>query len=327
MSVKASITKATKTTTTSNSVGSTPVNRTGTTQAIIDVEADSADAIAKELGITSETTIATEAGVEVIQGNPVPPVTSGTGNSLIVRPEASVNPYTANSGGALEGEFDMNDLRMPQLKLVNGSGELSQKWNQGTLLFADELLWNPPNIQPGAKNPTLIFIPVRIKKQFRENLSQEEVQEGAMPRVVNTRAEAEEMGGSTVWAGNQKPRWSPSAACMFLLQEPEHQDRLDEDRHPAFSYQLDGKNWALGMYFAGGVAYNESAKLILSNAYTVLKEKGQIVLHKRLWTFQVGKKKAGNFSIFVPVMRLTRENTGPEAVEFIQSIMSAGAVE
>lgn len=299
---------------------------------VIDSESpDSVDQFARELGVESITTVGN--GTTAEQVEVAEPVTEGAeapSQALAKRqthPAPALNQYTANSGGGLEGEFESSDLQMPQLKIVNGSGELSQKFNQGSLILGDQILWTPPSLKPDANNPILTFIPVKVKKQFRENLSQDEVQEGLLPRVVNTRAEAEELtgAGSTEWVGNQKPRWSPSAACMFLVQEPEHNESAEEDSQ--FIRQLDGKNWALAMYYAGGMAYKESAKVILSNAYTVLRRQGRIVLHARLWTLQVTKKKAGNFGVFVPVLRLTREDTGPDATQAIEDIIGGSHAE
>jgi hypothetical protein len=280
---------------------------------------EGADQLARELGVESVTTIGDGARAVPLED----PTTHNQTAVAIRQPQPVGKLNLPDSGGGLEGEFEVSDLKTPQLKIVNGSGELSQKFNQGSVLFSDELIWDPPNLQPGAKNPVLFYVPLRIKKQLRENLTQDEVQEGLLPRVVNTKAEAEELSGPgcTNWINNQKPRWSPSAACLLLVQEPEHQDGVD--RHAAFTTQLDGENWALAMFYAGGVAYGESARVMLSNAYTSLRDRatGRVVLHKRVWTFQVAKVKRGNFSIFVPVVRMTREETGPDAVEFINNLL------
>lgn len=296
---------------------------------VIDVDtAEGADQLAKELGIESVTTVGTGEGAQTIDVATIETEQrQQQAQAVAVRQTQAVNPYTASSNGGLEGEYDASDLTMPQLKIVNGSGELSQRYNQGSLIFGDNLIWSPPNLQPGAKNPVLTFIPLKVKKQFRENLTQEEVQEGLLPRVVNSRAEAEAMSGSdtaTQWVGNQKPRWSPSAFCIFLIAQPEHQD---SENPVEFTQTLDDRNWALCRYYAGGMAYNESAKVILSNAYTVLRVNGRITLHKRLWTFQVAKKKAGNFGVYVPVLRLSKEETGPDATAFIQDMIGSQAAE
>lgn len=296
---------------------------------IVDAESsDSTNELARQLGVEAVTTVG---GVtEIHQAVPVEEAESSDApQAVAVRhnaPPPAVNRYTADSGGGLEGEFEQSDLKIPQLKIVNGSGALSQKFNQGSLILGEQLLWMPPNLQqPNAKNPTLVFIPVKVKKQFRENLTQEQVTEGLMPRVVNSRAEADDLAGdpnSTQWVNGQRPRWSPSATCLLLVAEPELNESVEQDSQ--FMRRYDDRNWALAVYYASGMGYAESAKVILSNAYTVLRERsGRIVLHKRLWTWQVGKKKPGQFAVFVPILRLTREDTGPETLEAIEDIIGA----
>lgn len=281
-----------------------------------DVDENSADKLAAELEAGAPVPGSEEAADAEINGS----------RAVALRPNAAVAPvgrFVEESGGGLEGEFDQSDLKLPQLKIVNGSGELSQKFNQGTLLYSDEKIWNPPDLDKGAKNPTLIFVPVTIKKQWRENLTPEEVEDGNMPRMVNSRAEAEALTGegTTQWVGGEKPRWSPSARCVFLLQAPEGCE------HPAFCNHLDGKDWALAVYYAGGMGYNESAKQIFNAAQISLKEAGKIMLHKKLWTWQVVKKTGGKFTVFVPQVRLTKEETGAEVRELCNRVLGVRNIE
>lgn len=224
--------------------------------------------------------------------------------------------YSDASGGGVEGDFDTDDIKLPQLKLVNGSGPLSKTFNQGSTIFADLLLWEPPRLQAGASNPVMRFVPLKIVKQFRENLTQDEIDQETMPRIVNSRAEAERIGGTTQWIGGQKPRWSPSAKCIFLLEEPEGTD------HPGFTISIDGKNYALAVFYASGMGYGESAKVIFNAAQTTLKDPrtGRISLHKRFWTFKVGRKQSGLFNVWVPAVQVTKEETGPQIAELAAQI-------
>lgn len=296
---------------------------------VIDLDdPNSADQLARELGVQSETSIGTGDGSETLPEPPessLPVVTrediERTADGPVVRPEPD---------GAISGEFDRSDVKLPQFKIVNGSGELAQKFNQGALIFADERVWIPPGLSAGNKNPILHFVPLTLKKQFRENLTPEEVDEGLMPRVVGTKDEAREMGGTTEWVKNEdgtstKPRWSPSGTCVLLIQEPEYQDREEDDRHPGFSFTLDGKNWAVGIYYCSGTAYPEFITPIYNNSFTNLREQGRVVLHKRLWTLQVVKKKSrkATFSVFVPQIRLLRKDTGPELRDFVAEYLGS----
>lgn len=260
----------------------------------VDVDESAADKLANELGVG--------AAAEAAE------VTEPATTAVITRSAPSaVTAYRDVSDGGIEGEFDESDFRPPQLKIVNGSGELARQYNQGALLYAGQLLWQPPMANTPTK--TMKIVPVKITKQWRENLTPEEVADELMPRIVDTREEAERLGGpgSTRWQGDQKPRWSPSARCLFLLQEPDNCD------HPGFTSTLDGKNWGPAVFYASGMAYNESAKQIFNTAQISLRGADRkICLYKRIWTFAVERSKGGKFTVFIPKLTLTREETGPE---------------
>lgn len=266
--------------------------------------------IANAMDIPSSVEVVSESAPEEsapATGNPASGSNPTTG--LATRPSATVNRYTEESNGGAEGDWDQDDIRLPQLKIVNGSGPLSQLHHQGTLLLADEVLWEPPKLIQGAVNPITDIVPIKLVKQFRENLTKEEMDDGVMPRIATSREDAENMGGTTRWINNEKPRWSPSARLLFLLAEPENCE------HPAFTAQLDGKNYAACVYYASGTAYNESAKMIFNAGQVNLRENGKTVYEKKFWTFQVTKKKAGDFMVFVPLLRLTKREVGPDLRE------------
>lgn len=285
------------------------VPSTASSDAVIDtstqpVDENAADRLAQELGVGLTPT---EPPVDTTEAMPV----------AVLGAKPAVSPYSSASDGGLEGEFDQSDFKLPQLKIVNGSGPLSKEYNQGTLLYADELLWGPPDIKDPKKNPIMRIVPVKAIKQWRENLTQDEVKEGIMPRVVSTREEAESLGGTTRWIGNEKPRWSPSAKIVFLLQEPENCS------HPGFSTQLDGANYAPAVYYSSGSSFKDTAGAIFNAALISLKDNGRVMLHKKFWTFQVIKKQAGDFTVFVPALRLLRDETGPELRDFVAQFNNA----
>lgn len=287
----------------------------------IDVEATahvvddkSADALAAEL----EAGAPVPGGDEEVEQQTAAPAPAAT--ALAVRPPMAMARYSEGSGGGLEGDFDETDIRLPQLKIVNGSGELAQKFEQGTLLYGDERLWGPPSLTDASLNPTLRFVPIQLKKQWRENLTQEEVEDGAVPRTVNSVAEAEALSGigATQWQDERKGKWSPSARCVFLLEAPA------DCESPAFSLALDGKQWALAVYYAGGTAYNETAKQIFNTAQISLKENGRVLLHKKVWSLKVFKKQFTKFGVYMPKIALTKDETGSGVRDLALSVTQPG---
>lgn len=274
------------------------------------VDENAADRLAAELGVGGATIDISPEGAENDASTPQ------QGNTVSLATTTTVNAST----GGIRGEVDQNDFRMPQLKVVNGSGKLSQEYNQGTLLYADEQLWSPPDIKEPKNNPTMRIVPVLMDKLWRQNLSPDEVEGGMMPQVVATKDQAEALGGSTLWINNEKPRWSPSAKIVFLLQEPEGCN------HPGFSIRMDGANWAMAVFYASGTSYGETFKVINSVSYMSLRENNDIMLHKKVWTMQVVKKPAGKFFVFVPSLKLLREETGPELREFVSAMNGSQSV-
>lgn len=257
--------------------------------------------------------------------------------ALVTTRSAPVERYSAVSDGALAGEFDETDLRHPALRLVNGSGKLSNAWQQGTLLFADEQLLPPPDLKAANPDHYFRFVPLRLEKSFRENLTDEQVKAGIMPRVAATIAEVESLGGTTQWIGDTKPSWSPTAKCLLLVEKPEKFD------HPNFVIPIGDKLYAAGVFYASNSAYRHFAQLLFNSALTALlipdldengvqkrSPKGHPLLKpylpKMFWVWHTVKRVSDKFSTFGPEIKLDNGPdavTGPEIREFIATILAS----
>ncbi len=268
---------------------------------------------------------------------PAPTTTAVAERPSTAVESASPNRFSESSDGALEGDWDNSDRRFPRLQIVNGSGKLSEKWNQGTTLFAEEQLLPVPD--PRTPNPahTFKFVPIWLRKQFRENLSQEEMASGLSARIVSSIREVESLGGTTQWIGKQKPSWSPSAQVLMLVARPDV--AID---HPGFDLELDGTRYGLAMFYASGTAFALTAKLIFNQAQTSLlvpvldgegkptkNERGfpvkKTMLYKHPWSWSTVKKAFDKFAVFVPDVKLdVRNQTGPElrayAAELLETV-------
>lgn len=230
------------------------------------------------------------------------------------------------SGGAFEGEFDTGDIRHAQLKIVQGSGPMSQKFQIGALVLGDEELLPPGHPDPAkaAANPLLKFVPVQIKKQFRENISQEDYANGVMPRIANSLAEVEALGGTTQWIGGEKPSWSPSGRVLMLVKRPENSE------HPAFAFELDGDVWAPCVFYAAGGSWTAFPKVIFSNQTSLFEgvpPNRRVVLPKYTWSFRAVRKQYEKFAVLQPEVRmLIKEPSGKEVRAFAQELIN-GPVE
>lgn len=264
-------------------------------------------------------------------GTPIPttPVTAVTPTP----PSGPVERYRSEDTD--EDGFGQSDLKFPALRVVQGSGKLSQLHNVGTLALGTDIenltvLAEPPKAKEDGF--AIRFIPVKLKKQWREVLTQEESAEGNMARIVDTIEEVEALGGTTQWVGESKPSWRPSARCLILIEKPEGVD------DPQFSQELDGKLYCPAVFYASNSAYGAFAQIIFNTARISLLEpvldgqgqptkstNGAIIKKpcypKNIWTLSVAKRPSGDFTIFVPKPKLVaKELTGPEARAFCDQL-------
>jgi len=312
MAIKASLKKT----------GKAPVVTTDAPKAV-DVETTSTDLEAAVAGETPQ-----EAG----PGEPA-------NQAVATRPKnTGVARYNDPESG-FEGAWGADDLKFPQLKIVQGSGKLSKEFNIGTIIYGDQVLFEPCNKVKKEVPRRLRFVPMLISKQFREKLSQDRVDEGEQARIVNTISEVEECGGTTRWVGDSMPDnyWEASARNLFLIEKPEDND------HPGFALDLDGKQYAVAVYYAAGAAFRASSKVIFNTAKTslfvpVLDEAGKPVfngkapvkralLYKCFWTIEWDMVTAGKYTPYRPTVRLIKEETGEEVRSYCSDLLTGGAVE
>ncbi len=231
------------------------------------------------------------------------------------RYQAQPPALSVESGGQLQGGFDRSDIKMPLIKVVQGSSTLKEEFREGDVVFGENLLLESPPTK-GGEPQQFRFIPFMLKKQYRQNLTQEEIDDGEMPAIVDTLDEVHALGGTTQWMGKTKPSWGPLGTVSMLIEQPEG----NED--PQFSLEFDGNNFAVAQYIAGGSAYTHCPKVILNNALTMLLEpmmdpqsgkplltpsgqpRKRPVLYRAFWTFHVTRVRVRDFLIFQPRVKL-----------------------
>lgn len=256
-------------------------------------------------------------------------------NAVATRPNAEVSRFAANSGGGLSGDWGREHVKFPSMKIVQGSGPMSQKFKTGQLVFADEVLLAEPD--PTSKPPfvpTMRFIPLKLDLKWRENVSKEAYAAGTRARIFNHRSEVEQIGATTRWIGfgptAQRPNFQESVTCLVLLEQPQQKPGVD---HPAFSIELNGKFYAPCVFYATGGGFTNFAKVIF-NAQLTLQvpsptgEKdanGRIIkstyIPKKVWTWETVKRDSNGNIIFVPSIRMAEETT-PELREFADQILA-----
>lgn len=277
-----------------------------------------------------------------ISAEPTPAGTVQHGALVLAPGGTALSPRThralpvMSSSSGLIGEWDSGDVKFPALKIVQGSGQLSQTYNSGTLILGDDELLPPPDLKNPKPEHTFRFVPVTLEKQYRENISQEDAASGAMPRIVSTLTEVEALGGTTQWINDEKPSWGPSARILLLVERPENVPGSGSD-HPGFVLELAGKLYAPAVYYAAGSSWTNFAKPLFNAALTSLMVaerdaegvplktptgviRRQPYLPKSFWTWRTIKKTAGDFVIFAPEVRLHKEETGEDIRQFVESL-------
>lgn len=236
--------------------------------------------------------------------------------------------YFDASEGAISGPIDRTDFKTPQLKIVQGSGPLSEKFNQGTLIYMDQTIFGPPD--PDKPGPPINFVPVAIQKYFRESIQRDpnapKGQEQRQPRNAATLEEVRQLGGTTEFSvvGDKriKPTWAPAARCLVIVERPEGVD------HAGFGLEIEigGKTRAFApavMYVNGG-QYRAFVKPIMDATSFLLCEgtgkDRKIVLEKRLWKLQVVKEKSGDNMVFNPKIAMVDEATPPDIKDYAKSL-------
>lgn len=239
------------------------------------------------------------------------------------------NHWSSLSDGALSGPIDNSDFKIPQLKVVNGSGPLSQKFNQGTVIFMDQALFQPP--EPGKLGPILNFIPISLHKYFRENIKRPDPLPAnyvaPMPRNAETPEMVARLGGTVEFtsdtAGNRlKPSWGPAARIMLLIERPEGCE------HPGFAIAVEIaekiRYFAAAVMYVNGGQYRSMAKPIIDATNFILCEgtgsARRILLDKRVWKMQVAKEQSGVNMVFNPKVEMIQEMTAPALRDLAQTL-------
>ena len=245
--------------------------------------------------------------------------------------------------------FDSSDDRYPTLRIVAGSGKLASLFQVGSLILGStpeesESLCSPPDPKVKKGNP-IRFVPIGMKKAFRENLGEEETAEGISPRIFSSREEVEAAGGTTQWLGNQEPSFKPTATTWMLIEKPEGRDELDS----MFQLFLDGKHYCPAVYYSSNSAFKAFAQIIHNLKRTLLtvpvigtdgqpaKDSNGFPQKRRcypkyFWELCVGTKvvtrRSDNreFTIYPPMPRvLTAEETGAELRAFAEALAPSSA--
>jgi hypothetical protein len=171
----------------------------------------------------------------------------------------------ARTDGADEDGVEVSDIKLPKLKLLQGTSDkkLLQKFGFGALLFKDQILVARAGI-PG-ETPETSQKPVTGRLVFVKLLGKTYVEKvakfGDPSGFARSLAEVDELGGTTDWrqskenkkSGSTKPWFQVTANCLVLVEKPETVTGDDVDHFP---FEADGKFYAPAMYSVKSFAYD-----------------------------------------------------------------------
>lgn len=230
----------------------------------------------------------------------------------------AISSNTAN--GIVEGDFDDTDVKPPRLQVVQGSGELANRYSHGTLLLDDTVLFKAT--EPTEPKPSFRFIPLGLIKAFRERLDQNDPDnKDVIPRIARSKEEVLRLGGTTEWQNGEQPTWNPTATVMMLIEKPEN------TLHTGFSLEAGGKLFCPAVFYASGTSYRTVAQKLFNASQHQLIEvdangQPQRVIYKKYWTATLTKVPAGSYTVFTFDVRLGDEITGEPTRELCRRFLS-----
>ena len=239
------------------------------------------------------------------------------------------------SDGAVTGDWSTSDVRMPRIVLVNGNGELSRTFTQGTLILNETEILPTPKLQAPDPKHFLRFAPILLEKSFQEKLSDEQFKAGIRARTASTIDEVTRLGGTLRKIGDSPATWEAVARCVLLIE----QNEFTKD-NAFFALAVGDKQYALVQYYARGWAWSTFASTIFSCIPTILTEpmvvngtpvrdestgrlKKKTVLHRLWWTWRTEKSK-GDYPQFIPKVVVSRDQTDAAVREFIEQLNLTG---
>lgn len=231
----------------------------------------------------------------------------------------------------VEGAWDSKrHAIVPRVQIVQGNGQLSQRFPVSTVLLQDEVFLQAANATPNAKT-VVRFVPLGLRLQYRERLEKEQQNSGLKPRIAFTQDDVTAMGGTWEWKNNQRPNFEETARIVFLLAQPtitKPDGATELVDHPAFT-ELPGLTgrFCPAVYYASGVAFAYFAKPIYSASVSTLKIAGPDgksmipYLPKRWWKFSVETRRWGNFAPWSLIANQTTEDTSIPERDYIASFL------
>lgn len=186
------------------------------------------------------------------------------------------------SDDEVQGELDATDRRTPRINVVAKVGELSERFNPGSIVLNKETVL-------AEKDQPITVYPVKIRKRYQEDTEFGE----DMGKTANSLEEVLAAGGQ-IRDKNAAGFYIPIADIVFLVKRPAN---ATEEQEVLFNIEIDGAFYLAAIYTARKSSYNSCARPIFD-----AKQNGRSV-RETAYTMTSALKKWNGNAWFCPGLR------------------------
>jgi len=208
--------------------------------------------------------------------------------------EIAERPLTLATPG-IEGEINASDFQIPRLNIANKTGELSNEFPPGSIVFRKEVAVG------NQKSPAKLVL-LRMAKKYMQRLPYGTEER---PKIFATANDVRAAGGTLDITETDLDVYDPILTLTMAIRSP-------EGAHPLFVYERNGAHYALAQMILAKSAYNNAGKQLITEAATALRTG----LTGGLYELTTAIRSNAMGSWFTPVFRLSERNNEEDAAWF-----------
>jgi hypothetical protein len=263
---------------------------------------------------------------------PTPTLTTPPPAAASALPAVQPKMAVGKADGFLLGDYlpSFKDIILPRLSMAQNIGVLKESFFPGSIVLDRKVaLFIPPAMKDGAvtrqATPPVTIIVVGFRPtRFVEKI----VGSADRGQIVATEKAVALAGGTLDWSEWSLKKASgiklfqPLADAFLVIERPAGQEKDTTN----FTYEVDGKFYALALWAMKGTAYTSAAKRVFftSRRIGILRQGGY-----PSWNFTVATREdtySGGNKAWVPIC-LPKEKTTPAMLEFITQVLSTPSAE
>ncbi len=211
--------------------------------------------------------------------------------------------------GTMHLNMDLSEIPLPRLQLAYGVGRLSEFFNPGDLILGDDN-------KIASKGEVVEVTLLSLNQFWKEYLSSEMFAAGEMPRIFATKEEVTEAGGTTEFAGDQKPSFARAVELRMLVKKP------DDLECGIFGLDLpDGGVYAPAIFTLDKTAYRKAGPGLITSATMGLQ--GNLLAGR--FAISTRSEKVGQNMTVVPTIKLLPERNSEDVQEYIRNMFTQRA--